>query len=181
MAVIKMALWDRWKLVVGAVAVVAIAFVLGAAFGIPGMSGIMAQEEADSELNFDLVVTPITPHPTWDLTQQPIRVEDTSGTPYVVETVAPATNVGTTRQPRSGRFLYLPKVGRYYSLPDDVELVSTLGIYSCYDEDCPIAPVRVYRRGKAMIAIDAVGNIFDELEGGQGDASAFPFFTEATE
>ena len=59
-----------------------------------------------------------------------------------------------------------------------VELYRTVQLGSCDPEiRCPVFPVLFYQRGEARIAIDQVGQIFEEIEGGGGDASAFPFFT----
>ena len=84
--------------------------------------------------------------------------------------------------PPEGRYLHLPAVDRYYSLPDDVELIGVIVTGQCVKIDdpdhpsCPRKPLRVYQRGEATIAIDSVGTIFETQP--TDDASQFPFFTE---
>ena len=95
-----------------------------------------------------------------------------------VQRMEAKTTAGSSTKPETGNYLYLPLIDRYFSLPDDVELYRTVQLGSCDSEiRCPVFPVLFYQRGEARIAIDQVGQIFEEIEGGGGDASAFPFFT----
>ena len=171
-------LLKRWPLV-GGVLILA-AFALGVALGNPETGD--SQEHSDPQVVIDhmeMIATPVIPYPTIDLTRNPIRVE-TIRVPVTPEpTFAAATDAGTTTKPLSGKYLYLPRVGRYYSLPDDVELIEFIVGISCSPgtDYCPAAPVRVYRSGNAEIAIDAVGRTSDDWP--EGDASAFPFLTGA--
>ena len=95
-----------------------------------------------------------------------------------VQRMEAKTTAGSSTKPVTGNYLYLPLIDRYFSLPDDVELYRTILSGSCVSETrCPVFPVLFYQRGEARIAIDQVGQVFEEIEGGGGDASAFPFFT----
>ena len=172
-------LLKRWPLV-GGVLILA-AFALGVALGNPETGD--SQEHSDPQVVIDhmeMIATPVIPYPTIDLTRNPIRVENVYGPVVVQPTVAAATDAGTTTKPLSGKYLYLPRVGRYYSLPDDVELIDRIDLGSCNSAAapvCPIMPLYTYQRGDAKISIDSIGRTFDDIPG--GDASAFPFFTGA--
>ena len=123
-----------------------------------------------------LVATPDGPIPTMDLTKYPIIAEKD---PYTapVERMEPKSDAGSSTKPVTGNYLYLPLIERYYSLPDDVKLIHDIELVSCIPEEpCPVTPFLIYQRGEAIIGIDQVGEIFEDI--GEGaDASAFPFFT----
>ena len=166
---------SRW-LVAAAVVVVA-AFIIGLAFSLSGADRTVAQEGSTDLPYPDKVATPDGPVPTTDLTKYPIIAEKE---PYTapVERMEAKSDAGSSTKPATGNYLYLPLIDRDYNLPDDVELVRTLQLGSCDSETrCPVFPVLFYQRGEARIAIDQVGEVFEEIEGGGGDASAFPFFT----
>ena len=171
--------WIRSRWLVAAAAVVVVAFIVGLAFGLSGADRTIAQE-GSTDLPPPpphMVATPDGPVPNMDLTKYPIIAEKE---PYTapVERMEPKSDAGSSTKPATGNYLYLPFIDRYYSLPDDVELVRTLQLGSCDSETrCPVFPVLFYQRGEARIAIDQVGEVFEEIEGGGGDASAFPFFT----
>ena len=166
----------RWPIVGGVF--ILTAFALGVALGNPQTGD--SQEHTDPEMVLDhmeMIATPVVPYPTIDMTRNPIRVEKVRGPVISIPTVPAATNAGTTTRPLSGNYLQLPRVGRYYSFPDDVELIEKIDLGSCnlYAPICPIMPLYVYQRGNAKISIDSIGRTFDTMPG--GDASAFPFFT----
>ena len=169
-------LLKRWSLV-GGVFILA-AFALGVVLGNPGTGD--SQEHSNPQVVIDhmeMLVTPVIPYPTIDLTRNPIQVEKVSVPVTPPPTFPPYhTNAGSVTMPE-GRHLFLPLIRRYYSLPDDVELVDTIDIGSCSPAypACPITPMYTYQRGNARISIDSTGRTFDNLPG--GDASAFPFFT----
>ena len=168
----------RWPLVGGAL--ILAAFALGGVFSNPGIGG--SQEQTDTEIvDPHIVATPLTPYPTIDLTQNPIRVEKIRE-PVIISTVAPHNpRTGRSTRPATGNYLYLPRIGRYYSLPNDVKLIETVdGLISCMPGvGCPEVPLYVYQRGEAFISIDSLGRTYDGMAG--GDASAFPFFTVSRE
>ena len=150
--------------------VVAAAFAVGLAFGLFGFGGILAQEGEPKSTRFVDAEHPI---PASEM--NPVTVE-------VIEEVVtyeckePATDAGSPVIPESGDYLFLPRVCRYYSLPDDVERVGRITFGTCnFADDCPVNPSYIYQRGEARILIDQEGRLFDGMEG--GDASAFPFFT----
>ena len=124
----------------------------------------------------DKVVTPITPVPTVDRTKRPLIIEYVPSSGPPVERMEAKTDAGSSTKPATGNYLYLPKIGRYYSLPDDVKRVERIDLGTCIPETpCPDFPLLIYQRGEAFIGIDQVGEIFENV--GNGDASAFPFFT----
>ena len=169
--------WIRSRWLVAVAAVVLVAFIAGLAFGLSGADRTVAQEGSTDLPYPDKVATPDGPVPTMDLTKYPIIAEKE---PYTapVERMEAKSDAGSSTKPATGNYLYLPLIDRYYNLPDDVELVRTLQLGSCDSETrCPVFPVLFYQRGEARIAIDQVGEVFEEIEGGGGDASAFPFFT----
>ena len=131
-----------------------------------------------------LVATPDGPVPTVDRTKRPLifetvpsnaavqRMETASG-----EQTDTDSAEGSSTKPATGNYLYLPKIGRYYSLPDDVKRSHKIQFVSCIPEEpCPAPPFLIYQRGEAIIGIDQMGQIFDDI-GEDADASAFPFFT----
>lgn len=170
-----------------AAAVVFVAFVAGLAFGLSGADRTAAQE-GSTDLPPPpphLVATPDGPVPTMDLTKYPIIAEKD---PYTapVERMEPKSDAGSSTKPATGNYLYLPLIDRYYSLPDDVKRVDKIEFISCDSETrCPVAPFLIYQRGEAIIGIDGMGEIFEDIvfeDIKGGDASAFPFFTgEETE
>ena len=165
---------SRWLLV--AAAVVLVAFVAGLAFGLSGADRTVAQGGSTDLPYPDKVATPDGPIPTMDLTKYPIIAEKD---PYTapVERMEPKSDAGSSTKPVTGNYLYLPKIGRYYSLPDDVKLIHNIEFVSCIPEEpCPDTPFLIYQRGEAIIGIDQMGQIFDDI-GEDADASAFPFFT----
>ena len=169
--------WIRSRWLVAVAAVVLVAFIAGLAFGLSGADRTVAQEGSTDLPYPDKVATPDGPVPTMDLTKYPIIAEKE---PYTapVERMEAKSDAGSSTKPATGNYLYLPLIDRYYNLPDDVELVRTLQLGSCDSETrCPVFPILFYQRGEARIAIDQVGEVFEEIEGGGGDASAFPFFT----
>ena len=176
---IEIGRWIRSRWLIVAAAVVVVAFIVGLAFGLSGADRTIAQE-GSTDLPPPpphMVATPDGPVPTMDHTKYPIIAETE---PYTapVERWEAKTTAGNSTKPATGNYLYLPAIDRYFSLPDDVELYRTVQFGSCDSEiRCPVFPVLFYKRGEARIAIDQVGQVFEEIEGGGGDASAFPFFT----
>ena len=175
--------WIRSRWLVAVAAVVLVAFVAGLAFGLSGTDRTVAQEGSTDLPYPNKVATPDGPVPTMDLTKYPIIAEYLPGPVAVqrMETDSAASDAGSSTKPTTGKYLYLPKIGRYYSLPDDVIFEKMIQAGTCMPLDpktrCPVFPVLFYKRGEARIAIDQVGEVFEEIEGGGGDASAFPFFT----
>ena len=109
------------------------------------------------------------------MTKRPIITEELPYTPHV-ERMEPKSTAGSSTKSAADNYLYLPAIDRYYSLPEDVKLVRDIEFGTCIPETrCPVFPFLIYQRGEARIAIDQVGEIFEDVEG--GDASAFPFFT----
>jgi hypothetical protein len=136
----------------------------------------IAQEGSTDFPYPDKVVTPITPVPTVDRTKRPLIIEYVPSSGPPVERMEAKTDAGSSTKPATGNYLYLPKIGRYYSLPDDVKRVERIDLGTCIPETpCPDFPLLIYQRGEAFIGIDQVGEIFEGV--GNGDASAFPFFT----
>ena len=169
--------WTRSRWLVAVAAVVLVAFVTGLAFGLSGADPTVAQEGSTDLPYPDKVVTPVIPYPTRDMTKRPITTEQLPST-APVERWEAKTDAGSSIKPTTGNYLYLPRIDRYFIMPDDVELYRTIQFGSCYSETrCPVFPILFYQRGEARIAIDQVGQVFEEIEGGGGDASAFPFFT----
>ena len=124
----------------------------------------------------DLIVTPVVPVPTRDMTKRPIKIEYVPSSGVTVERMEAKTDAGSSTKPTTGNYLYLPKIGRYYSLPDDVKRVERIDLGTCIPETpCPAFPLLIYQRGEAFIGIDQVGETFEDV--GNGDPSAFPFFT----
>lgn len=170
--------WMRRRWLVAAAAVVLVMFIAGLAFGLSGTDHTIAQE-GSTDLPSPpphMVVTPIGGVPTMDLTKNPIIAEKD---PYTapVERVEPKSDAGSSTKPATGNYLYLPKISRYYSLPDDVKRVERIDLGTCIPETpCPDFPLLIYQRGDAIIGIDQVGDIFEDI-GKDADASAFPFFT----
>ena len=170
----------RWVAVV--VGVVATALAGGLAFGLLDSNGIQAQTAGHPQgtiLDPAMVVTPVTRIPEMDTSQNPITVKVVEGRvikPKSANSVT-RTMAGSVTEPE-GRYLHLPRIGRYYSLPDDVALKDTYHFYSCPLDPsirCPVTPLYVYQRGEAEIGIDSMGEIFTNWA--EADASAFPFFT----
>ena len=90
---------------------------------------------------------------------------------------------GPPRGPRSadggpppGNYVYLHRLNRYYSLPDDVKMIDKIGLGTCIlpPSECPIMPLRIFQRGEAKVALDNMGVMWEVGEG--TDFSAFPFF-----
>ncbi len=174
--------WIRSRWLVAVAAVVLVAFIVGLAFGLSGADRTVAQE-GSTDLPPPpphLVATPDGPVPTVDRTKRPLKFEREPYSPPVGYAEA-KTTAGSSTKPATGNYLYLPAIDRYFSLPDDVIFEKMIQAGTCMPLDpktrCPVFPVLFYKRGEARIAIDQVGEVFEEIEGGGGDASAFPFFT----
>ncbi len=170
--------WMRSRWLVAVAAVVLVAFIIGLAFGLSGADRTIAQDGSTDLPYPDKVATPDGPVPTMDLTKYPIIAEYLPGPVAVqrMETDSAASDAGSSTKPATGNYLYLPLIDRYYSLPDDVKRIQSIEFMSCDPETrCPVTPFLIYQRGKARIGIDQVGEVFEDVEG--GDASAFPFFT----
>ena len=173
----------RWFAVAGGVVVMLAMFVSGLAVGIIHPQNILAERdghEQDRVLDPNMVITPTARIPEMNVLQNPVSVEviSTVVTPEALLTTT--STAGTTTRPAAGRYLHLERIGRYYSLPDDVTLKETLHFYSCPldpDTRCPITPLYIYQRGDAEIGIDSVGEIFTNWS--EADSSRFPFFTDA--
>ena len=133
----------------------------------------------------DMVVTPVIPYPTRDMTKRPIITERLPA-PVAVQRMEnpPAelcetdSTAGNSTKPATGNYLYLPDIDRYYILPDDVEFDRMIQFGTCVplapETRCPVFPLLFYQRGEARIAIDQVGEVFEDIvfehiEG--GDAS----------
>ena len=172
--------WMRSRWLAAVAAIVIIAFIVGLAFGLSGADRTVAQEGSTDLPYPEKVVTPVIPYPTRDMTKHPIIAETVPSSAPVGEmpTDSTTSDAGSSTKPATGNYLYLPDIDRYYSLPDDVKLIRIIDFGFCDSETrCPVYPVLFYQRGEARIAIDQIGQIFEEIEGGGGDASAFPFFT----
>ena len=181
--------WVRWC--AAAAGLVVIAFVSGFAFGLFDSTGIEAQSDAhpqDTILDPSMVVTPVRRIPEMDTSLNPVTVHrgtrrsdsdaGSGSTATEGATGRLAANAAGRSTRPEGRYLHLPRIGRYYSLPDDVVLMDTYITYSCPlhpDTRCPAPPVYIYKRGDAEIGIDSKGEIFTNWP--EADASAFPFFT----
>ena len=149
---------------------------VGMYFGLSETDRTIAQEGSTDFPYPDKVVTPITPVPTVDRTKRPLIIEYVPSSGPPVERMEAKTDAGSSTKPATGNYLYLPKIGRYYSLPDDVKRVERIDLGTCIPETpCPDFPLLIYQRGEAFIGIDQAGEIFEDV--GNGDASAFPFFT----
>ena len=175
--------WMRSRWLVAVAAVVLVAFIAGLAFGLSGADRTVAQEGSTDLPYPDKVATPDGPVPTMDLTKYPIIAEKE---PYTapVEQMEAKSDAGSSTKPATGNYLYLWDIDRYYSLPDDVKFDTMIDFGTCVpltpeELPCPVFPLLFYQRGEARIAIDQVGQIFEDIEG--GDASAFPFFTREEE
>ena len=165
----------RWLIVAVAVSVSA-AFIAGMYFSLSGTDRTIAQEQTTDFLPPDLIVTPVVPVPTRDMTKRPLMIEYVPSSGPPAERMEAKTDAGSSIKPATGNYLYLPKIGRYYSLPEDVKRVERIDLGTCIPETpCPDFPLLIYQRGEAFIGIDQVGEIFEDV--GNGDASAFPFFT----
>ncbi len=172
--------WMRSRWLVAVAAVVLVAFIAGLAFGLSGADRTVAQEGSTDLPYPDKVATPDGPVPTMDLTKYPIIAEKE---PYTapVEQMEAKSDAGSSTKPATGNYLYLPLIDRYYNLPDDVKRVDKIHFMTCDSETrCPVTPFLTYQRGEAIIGIDQMGEVFEDIvfehiEG--GDASAFPFFT----
>ena len=128
-----------------------------------------------------MVATPDGPVPTVDRTKRPLIFESVPSN-IPVERWEAKTTAGSSTKPATGNYLYLHSIDRYFSLPDDVKFDKMIDFGTCVpltpeELPCPVFPLLFYQRGEARIAIDQVGEVFEEIEGGGGDASAFPFFT----
>ena len=119
----------RW-LIAAAAAIVFVAFIAGLAFGLSGADRTMAQEGATDLPYPDLVVTPVIPYPTRDMTKRPIMIEKIIET-VPVERWTTRSTAGSSTKPAKGNYLYLPMIDRYYSLPDDVKRVKRIGRGGC--------------------------------------------------
>ena len=167
----------RWLIAAVAV-IVSAAFIAGVYFGLSGTDRMVAQERSTDLPPPDLIVTPVVPVPTMDLTKYPIKIEYVPSSGPPAERIEAKTDAGSTTKPATGNYLYLPMIDRYFSLPDDVEqvdrVIEGICIYEPYSR-CPVFPLLIYQKGEAFIGIDQVGRIYEDVEG--GDASAFLFFT----
>ena len=166
------------------IVVVLIAFTAGVLSATFGWDGVMAQEaeRTDPEINTEPSAPPVTPFPPEVLKLYPVTTiieheEVPAAGPSGQSFIGQAAD--TTSPPESGKYLHLPLIGRYYSLPDDVVLEKTITFGYCvvYQPGvrCPEYPLYIFQRGDARVAIDSVGDVFEDVE--NGDASAFPFFT----
>ena len=131
----------RWKWVTVVTAVLIVALAAGIATGTLQMEGITAQERTSNTIEDSNVVdaaTMISSANMAPVTSTSIFEEAT------LQRLAPATSAGSSVQPTSGEYLYLPFIDRYYSLPDDVELVETIQLGTCAPENaadvCPVMP-----------------------------------------
>ena len=182
--------WIRSRWLVAATAVVLVAFTAGLAFGLSGADRTVAQEGSTDLPYPELVATPDGPVPTVDRTKRPLIFErepsndyvEWMGTMSVEQTEADSTTSdgGSSTKSVTVNYLYLRDIDRYYILPDDVKFDKMIDFGTCVpltpeELPCPVFPLLFYQRGEARIAIDQVGQIFEDIEG--GDASAFPFFT----
>ena len=183
--------WIRSQWLVAVSVVVLVAFIIGLAFGLSGADRTVAQEGSTDLPYPELVATPDGPVPTVDRTKRPLIFETVPSNAAVErmettseegkDTDSAASDAGSSTKPATGNYLYLPKIGRYYSLPDDVKLIHDIEFVSCIPEEpCPDTPFLIYQRGEAIIGIDQMGQIFDDI-GEDADASAFPFFTAKEE
>ena len=180
--------WIRSRWLVAVAAVVLVAFIVGLAFGLSGADRTMAQD-GSTDLPPPpphLVATPDGPVPTVDRTKRPLIFETVPSNAAVErmettseegkDTDSAASDAGSSTKPATGNYLYLPKIDKYYSLPDDVELERHIVSGSCMPGTrCPVFALLIYRRGEARIGIDQMGEIFETVN--NADASAFPFFT----
>ena len=181
--------WIRSRWLAAVAAIVIIAFIVGLAFSLSGADRTIAQE-GSTDLPPPpphMVATPDGPVPTVDRTKRPLIFETVPSNAAVErmettseegkDTDSAASDAGSSTKPATGNYLYLPKIGRYYSLPDDVKRIHKIQFVSCIPEEpCPDTPFLIYQRGEAIIGIDQMGQIFEDI--GEGaDASAFPFFT----
>ena len=92
-----------------------------------------------------------------------------------------SSTLGSATKPTSGKWVYLARIQRYISLPDDVDHTGTaLGrcrarLPTDTDYRCPDWPLQYYQRpGSGEVAIDQSGNYF----GSEADKTFFPFFFE---
>ena len=169
----------RW-LVAAAAVIVFAAFIAGVYFDLSGTDRTIAQEGSTDLPYPDKVATPITPVPTVDRTKRPLIIEYVPSSGVSVERMEAKTDAGNSAKPATGNYLYLPSIDRYFTLPDDVKFDKMIQAGTCVpltpeELPCPVFPLLFYWRGEARIAIDQVGEIFEDV--GNGDASAFPFFT----
>ncbi len=181
--------WIRSRWLVAVAAFVLVAFIAGLAFGLSGTDRTIAQE-GSTDLPPPpphLVATPDGPVPTVDRTKRPLIFEREPSNAHMErmeaaskEAMETDSDAGSSTKTTTGNYLYLWDIDRYYSLPDDVKFDTMIDFGTCVpltpeELPCPVFPLLFYQRGEARIAIDQVGQIFEDIEG--GDASAFPFFT----
>ena len=168
----------RWLIAAVAV-IVSAAFIAGMYFSFSETDRMVAQERSTDLPPPDLIVTPVVPVPTMDLTKYPIKIEYVPSSGPPMERMEAKTDAGSSTKPATGNYLYLPMIERYFSLPDDVKRIRRIELATCvpgmYVARCPVYPLFYYQRGESRIAIDSVGQVFEDIE--SGDASAFPFFT----
>ena len=158
--------WMRSRWLAAVAAIVIIAFIVGLAFGLSGADRTVAQEGSTDLPYPEKVVTPVIPYPTRDMTKHPIIAETVPSSAPVGEmpTDSTTSDAGSSTKPATGNYLYLPKIGRYYSLPDDVKRIHKIQFVSCIPEEpCPDPPFLIYQRGEAIIGIDQMGQIFDDI------------------
>ena len=167
----------RW--LAAAVGLAAVAFLGGFAFGLFDSGLLQAQSDEhpqDTILPASMVVTPVNRIPEMDTSRNPIKV--VTPTPTSASSSGSGAEATKGSPEPAGRYLYLDRIDKYYSLPDDVTLRDIHHFYSCpLDPDirCPVTPLYIYRRGDAEIGIDSMGEIFTNWD--EADASVFPFFT----
>ena len=172
---------SRIQLIAVGLMVAVAAFVVGISFGLPNMTGVVAQEEPniDPETGDQLGDNDyvITPSPPFDDAELVIRVTIPTEVPVKAPGMYFSTSTDAARSVSvSGRYFYHHLLDRYYEVPPDVELVDiTYGFISCL-EPCGRPPFFQFRRGESIVLIDAHGQVWDDMEG--GDASVFPFFTQ---
>ena len=163
----------RLAVAVAIVAIFVAAFVAGLAYRPWDEARILAEDRGASVASQPVVTAVAMMHPD---EVPPIEVI-VSDDRVPLEPLQARTTAGSPTKPESGNFLYLPLIDRYFSLPDDVELIKNVTFGSCIPgKPCPVFPFLVYRRGDAIIGIDQMGDVFDHI-GENADASAFPFFT----
>ena len=165
----KRVIANRWWLGGGVALVLAVAFAIGVYFGPVG-----AQEIVDDP--DPVVSTPSVPYEVYGDEEDP-----DIGFEVVYETVTTtesefyvSSTLGSATKPTSGKWVYLSKIRRYISLPNDVVYVGTAIAVECQPGApyCADAPVEYYRKGSAEVGIDQSVRLF----GSESDKAAFPFF-----
>ncbi len=161
------------------IVVVLIAFTAGVLSATFGWDGVMAQEaeRTDPEINTEPSAPPVTPFPPEVLKLYPVTTiieheEVPAAGPSGQSFIGQAAD--TTSPPESGKYLHLPLIGRYYSLPDDVVLEKTITFGYCvvYQPGvrCPEYPLyigsitKVVGRGGGGIEVERTGLILGQTQ-----------------